>query len=77
MDRIEMWKGTDNLGITAKCDYLPKESQFEVTVSKGVSIQSKKFPQSFTPTFGMDVVDMGESYRIAEELALLVEKETK
>ena len=75
MNRINMWKGLDNLGIEAKCEYLPKELKFEVTVSKGSIIKTKKFPQSFTPTFGMDVVDMGESYKIAEELAKEVEKE--
>jgi hypothetical protein len=68
------WQQTDNLGITAKCEY--KDNIYTVTVSKSEVIKQDSFGQTFAPIFGMDIQDEQRSYEIAEKLAQEVEKLT-
>lgn len=72
-----MWKDTVD-GLTAECQYLKATHEFKVTVSRNPShIKTKNFPASFEPIFGMDVMDQHMSGKIAEELALEIEKEER
>lgn len=64
---MKFWEDIDCSGITAKCEYV--NDQFKVTVFKGEIKKEGSFSPSFTPKFGMDVIDMNESLKIAEELA--------
>jgi len=66
-NRILMWETTDNIGIKATCEYF--NGTYTVTVSKDEKSYSEDFGQTFTPTFGMDVIDQARSVKIAEQLA--------
>lgn len=69
-----MWE--DKQGeMTAQCFFDPKTSLYTVEVSLKNKTKKKRFPCSFTPTFGMDVIDQRQSLDIAEELAVEHEKE--
>lgn len=76
MKDIVMWEGTDALGIKATCLYQPEKMQFKVEVKFKDKTKTETFGQSFTPTFGMDVIDLSRSQEIAEKLAVEMENET-
>ncbi len=70
----QMW--TDTQGeMTASCFFDTDKGLYEVEVVFKGKKKSRTFPCSFTPYFGMDVVDQSESGKIAEELAQEHEKE--
>lgn len=69
-----MWSDTQG-EMTAECVFLQKEHQYEVSVSYKGKTKTRKIPCSFTPYFGMDVIDQQESGRVAEELSQEHEKE--
>lgn len=74
---IEIWSGTDDKGITAKCIYHSIPNLLEVIVSKDSHKYSEVFPCMFVPTFGLDVQDHDTSCMIAEKLAQKIESELK
>jgi hypothetical protein len=76
MIREEMWtKTVDKL--TAICYYLPESHEFEVEVKNGDAAKSRLFLSTFEPIWGMDVDDIAQSHKIAEELALEIENEKR
>ena len=75
MEKILMWEDVDTTGIKASCYFIPGTHQYQVIIKKGTYSQEKFFPCSFTPTFGMDIIDQNQSLIIAEQLALIVEKQ--
>jgi hypothetical protein len=74
---LEMWRDTDSKGITAICEYITEQSRFKVSVSFKDKTHFQWFSASFEPRFGMDVIDLQESQKIAEQLAQVIEKEFK
>jgi hypothetical protein len=73
MNKIEFINTTDHKGITLKVTYTGQE--YLVEVYKDKSYYQKIVGCSFTPTFGMDVLDQNECLKVAEELAVKVEQE--
>ena len=72
-----MWEDEDLKKIKAQCFYIPKKHIFEVLVSYKNHCESSSFSASFTPTFGMDIIDQNQSLVIAEKLALQIEEKIK
>ena len=78
-DSTLMWMDKDKKGITAECVYNENHT-FTVTASY-MLLETKEwkktetFAATWEPRFGMDVADQAESLRIAEKLALEIEKE--
>jgi len=68
------WEDTDKTGIKAVCSYDSLKRMYTVTVSKGDTVKSKSFGQTYTPTLGMDAADTNTSGFIADELAGEVKK---
>lgn len=71
---MEMWKGIDKKGIEANCRYNSITKMFIIKVGYLNESIEKEFSANFEPIFGMDILDMNMSYKIAEELALIIEK---
>lgn len=63
---MTFWEDTVGT-MTAKCEYA--DGTFTVTVTNGDKTLTESFGQTFTPTFGMDVIDAQRSGEIAEKLA--------
>lgn len=71
-----MWEAEDGHGVTAQCLYDSGRSQFTVVLKvKGEPSLTKteSFPQTYTPTFGMDLQDHHKSLEIAERLAGVID----
>lgn len=62
-------------GMVAQCHW--ESGNYTVTVSKGDIKKTEKFPQTFTPTFGMDVADVQTLMETAEKLAVEIENQEK
>jgi hypothetical protein len=73
MDKIEFINTTDDKGITLKVTYDGRN--YLVEVFKDNSYYQQKVNCSFTPTFGMDLLDQNECLQVAEQLALKVEQD--
>lgn len=73
MSKVEFINTTDTKGITLKVTYTGRN--YLVEVFKDKSYYKQDVPCSFTPTFGMDILDQNECLKIAEELAIKVEQE--
>ena len=71
--QIEFINTTSDDGINLIISYNGVE--YIVRVSKGLIVKEKKVSCSFTPTFGMDMLDQRQCFIVAEELALEIDKE--
>lgn len=74
-DSTEMWKATDKLGFTAKCEYLLHKHKFKVSVTKSNKTYHQLFSAAHEPKFGMDIQDLNESKELATQLADKIAKE--
>lgn len=73
MNKIEFINTTDHKGITLKVTYDGKS--YLVEVFKDKSYYQQTVACSFTPTFGMDLLDRNECLQAAEVLAQKVEQD--
>lgn len=73
MNKVEFINTTDHKGITLKVTY--NGHNYLVEVFKDKSYYKQEVSCSFTPTFGIDVLDQNECLQVAENLALKVEQE--
>lgn len=73
MSNIVFIETADDKGIALKVTF--DGIKYKVEVSKGQIKKEAFVACSFTPTFGMDMLDQNECLIVAEKLALEVEKE--
>jgi hypothetical protein len=72
MNKIIFVETQDDKGINLKISYNGKN--YLVEVFKDKEILSQEVMCSFTPTFGMDILDQNQCLIVAEKLALQLEK---
>jgi len=65
----------DSKGIRLEIEFFEKRSIYEVRVSYEDIKYKKEVPCTFTPTFGMDILDQNQCLIEAEKLAEKIDKE--
>lgn len=73
MNNIVFINTQDNKGINLKVTY--NGTCYLVEVFKDHLRYKQEVNCSFTPTFGMDILDQNECLNVAEQLAVQIEKE--
>lgn len=66
-----LWESEDkeSPGVTCWADFDPKTGMYQVHARKGEVVLGKDVPATWEPRFGIDVADMDEIFKAAEELS--------